>query len=711
MRKWLVIVGVIFLVFIAVTALALVNLNSLINRHKDYLLARVQESVGRNFAVADIGVTLWGGFGVRLKQFSIADDPSFSQEPFVRAADLQINMKLLPLLRREFQVSKVILHQPVINVIRDAKGQFNFSTLGGEKEKKEKEREKQKRERPERAGPPPLAVSLVDVDDGEIHYVDAGKGGVDFRATKLDFKIKDVNFDRPVDIDLAAAVFGAAKQNLKLKGRAGPFGPKADFNDLPVEGTIELDSISLANLEKELPGLSRRLPKGVALSGNVEAKTRFSGRLGNDVLPEIDGTVDLSAVSARVPQLAQPITDLSAKINFTGKNAELPESSFHLGNSQVRLAAKVSSFAPLNMSYRLTSPELNLANLKAASSGRKKPEVLKDLKGAGTVVIKDGALTSRGDFSSPGGTIADGDYKDLQTTASFVDRVATIENLSLGAFGGSLKAKGRYDMREATPRLAATANLKAMELTQMFRAFAPTSPQNVRGLIDMDLDVTGSGKEWGELQKTLKGQGKAEVTNGALLDVNLAQSVMSNIPGGVKVVPNEIRKKYPAVFSAKDTEFKQMKASATIADGKAHTDDLVVSSTEFETQGKGWFAFDRTVDFRGVLFFSQQLSQDIISKAKEAKGFANDQGRIEIPFTLSGKLPGAKPKPDMNYIARAMQKGFMDRGFEGFTRKKGSKGDSETSSADEETASDGKKKKKRNTKDEILRGLEQLFKK
>ncbi|HEX9444762.1 MAG TPA: AsmA family protein [Candidatus Binatia bacterium] len=710
MRKWLIMAGATLLVLVAVTALALMNLNSLINRNKAYLLAKAQESLGRQLGVGDIALTLWGGIGVRLKQFSLSDDPAFSKEPFVRAADLQVNMKLLPLLRKELQVRNLVLHEPVINVIRDKSGQFNFSTIGGAKEKREKEKVEREKKEKAAGAPPALEVALVDVDGGEIHYLDNARG-VDFRATQVDFKIKDINYDRPIDVTLEAAVLGAAKQNFKLKGRVGPVGPKADFTNLPIEGDIELDTISLANLEKTLPGFSQKLPKGLGLAGNVGAKSRVTGRLGKDTLPDVSGTLSLSGVSARVPALAQPVTDLNAKINFTGSNAELPESAFHIGKSEVRLAAKIASFTPLNMSYRISSPELNLADLKGATEGRKKAEVLKDLKGEGTVLVKNGAVTSRGNFTSPGGAIADGDYKDLKTTVALADRVATIDSLTLGAFAGGLAAKGRYDMRETVPRFGGTVNVKAMDVTELSRAFAPGKAQNVRGLIDMDLDVTGSGKGWDAIQKSLKGQAKAEVKNGALVDVNLAESVMSNgIP--VNLVPADIRKKYPAIFSSKDTEFKQMKASAVIGDGRARTDDLVVSAAEFETQGRGWFAFDRTVDFKAVLTFSQQLSQDILSKAKEAKGFANDKGQIEVPFTLSGKLPGAKPKPDMNYIARAMQKGFMDRGLESLMGKKpkNKKDSADTAATDDSAATDtGKKKKKNTTKDDIMKGLQGLF--
>jgi len=709
MKKWLIAAGAAVVVMIVVTLLALANLNSLINRNKDYLLARAQESMGRTMTVGEIGLTLWGGIGVRLKQFTLSDDPAFSSEPFVRAADLQVNMKLLPLLfKRELEIRNMVLHRPVINVLRDNSGQFNFATIGGEKEKKDKA-EKEKKERTgERGAPPSLAVSLVDVDDGEIHYKDAAEG-VDFHATQLDFKVKDINFERPIDVDLKAAVLGAAKQNFRLKGRIGPLGPKADFSDLPVDGDVELDTIALENLEKTLPGVSKKLPKDVALAGSVGVKSRVTGRFGKNVLPDVNGTLNLAGISARVPALAEPVKDVNAKISFTGKTADLPETAFKIGNSQVRLSAKAASFAPLNLSYRVSSPELNLADIKGPAKDRKKPEVVKGFKGEGTLLVKNGAITSRGTYSASGGTIADGDFKNLQASVAFADRVATIESFSTDAFSGNVKAKGRYDMREATPRFTATGNIKAVDVAALSNAISPSAPKNLRGFLDMDLDVTGAGKDWDAIQNALKGQAKMEVKNGALLDVNLAESVFSNVPGGLNIVPNDIRKKYPAVFSAKDTEFKQMKGTAVIADGRARTDDLIVSAAEFETLGKGWVAFDRKVDFHALLTFSQPLSQDIVNKAKQAKGFLNDQGQLEMPFTLSGKLPGAKPKPDMNYVGRAMQKSFLGQTLDNGGKK--SKKSSDAAGTDESAPTDdgGKKKKKNNTKDEIIRGLQNLF--
>ena len=708
MRKWI-IAGVVLLLLVIIVVVALLNLNSLLNRNKEVLLARAKEALGRDIAIGDIGVTLWGGIGVRVKDFSVAEDAAFAKEAFVRAEDLQANMKLLPLLRKEFEVSRVILHRPVINVIKDEKGQFNFSSLGREREKKEGEKEK-KEPSEKRGTRPAFLVSLINIDGGQIQYADRSNG-IDFRAHQVDLKVNDISFDHPIDIDLSAAIFGAEKQNLKVKARVGPLGSEAELKNLPVEGDLDLDTVPLANLEKTLPTLKQRYPQGLDLAGAVGSKSHFSGSIGKDVLPQIDGTLNLVGVSARIPQLPQPITDVNAKMNFSGKTAELPESAFRIGKSQIRLAAKVASFAPLSLTYRLSSPELNLADLRAAAGERKKAEVIKNLASDGTVAIKNGALSYRGNLNSPGGTVLDGDYTDLQTSVSFVGRVATIESLRFNAFNGSLTAKGNYDMREATPRFAATTTVKGMDLTQILRSTS-RSAHNIRGSVNMDLEITGAGKDWNTIQKALKGQGKAEVINGALLDVNLAESVLSGATGlssAVNFVPADVRNKYPAIFSSKDTEFKQLRGSATISDGKARTDDLVISAAEFEAQGKGWFAFDHTVDFRALLLLSEKLSQDIINRAQQTKGLANNEGRLVIPFNLSGKLPGAKPKPDIGYIAQAMGRGALQRGLEGLFQKKSSKGSAETSPDQEQKPSDSQQKKKSSPQDEILRGLQRSF--
>ncbi|MGH8006529.1 MAG: hypothetical protein ACREQ3_05920, partial [Candidatus Binatia bacterium] len=61
MRKWMMIIGAVFLTLIGLATLAFLNLNSLINYQKDYLLSQAEAALGREIMVKEIEVTVWGG--------------------------------------------------------------------------------------------------------------------------------------------------------------------------------------------------------------------------------------------------------------------------------------------------------------------------------------------------------------------------------------------------------------------------------------------------------------------------------------------------------------------------------------------------------------------------------------------------------------------------------------------------------------------------
>jgi hypothetical protein len=83
MRKWI-IAGVILIVLAGAGAAALLNLNSLIARNRDFLIGRAEQALGRKLTVGDVEATLLGGVGVRLTNFSMSDDPGYSTAEFVR---------------------------------------------------------------------------------------------------------------------------------------------------------------------------------------------------------------------------------------------------------------------------------------------------------------------------------------------------------------------------------------------------------------------------------------------------------------------------------------------------------------------------------------------------------------------------------------------------------------------------------------------------
>lgn len=864
MRKLILCGCVLLLVIGGLLVFAAYNLNDLANQNKDQLLAQAEQALGRKVQIGEIGLTFWGGIGARLRNFALADDPAFSSDNFVQAADLQVNVKLMPLLNQKIEVKRVILHDPVIRVIRNAQGIFNFASLSGG-------------DRPDAppdasdttasigSGGMPLLVALVNITNGDIQYTDQQENTA-LRISQLDLKVEDLSFDKPLRIELAAAIV-SDQQNFQLDATFGPLGKEIQVDTLAIDGSLTLDPLDMTAVQKALPQVAEAIPPGLGISGPVrissqlsgtaralilsglqltasvfessepnvkvtgnvgpvgtdmdalalntdiafgpaglpqllafapvaenlppelsadgsasvnvhvegtlknlaftatvdatqssiqfgdqfhkaqgkrmvlstdarmtpesialqqakiqldtleltssgavtlgdtlgvdlqldsnsvdlagwqeilpqlqdfsptgqmELHTHVKGDVGEEQLPDITGTFDLRQVSASFAQLPQPISDLNTDITFTGQGAELKNTSARIGKSVLQLAVRIARFMPLDATYTFTSPELWLADVQASNGAEASSDVLKTLKSAGTARMENEQLAFSGTVSSAQGRLVNIDYTDFQTTLSLLNEIAKIDSASLQTLGGSVKASGQYDMGATPPQFQVTSQISDIELGEVFRAQMINALQYVRGKANFNLDLAGGGEDWEAIKPTLQGQGKFEVNQGALVDLNIADEVLSNItgiPGLTSIVSQKVRKKYPVIWGGTDTEFADLGSQLTFREGKILLDGVYLNAVDYATRGDGWLDYDQQIDFHGQIILAQNLSKDIQDNVKVAKYISNTQGRVAIPFTLSGTLPEAKPLPDIATLTRQVQQGAVQKGIEAVQKK------------------------------------------
>lgn len=821
MRKWI-ISGVVLLLLCIGAVVAVLNVNALIKRNKDYLLGQAQQALGRKVSVGDVEVTIFTGVGLRLHDFTLSDDPAFASGDFVRAKDLQINLKLLPLLKRQLEVKRIILHEPVITIIRNARMEYNFSTLG-KKDKEDKEKVKREREAKEREakdGAPALVVSLVDISQGQLRYRDLKDGG-DLEIKQIDLKVEDFDLGQSFTVELAVAIL-ATKQNLKLKSRVGPLPADADFRRAPLDGVIQVDALDMRKVKAALPRLRKALPKALdfdgiytirdlkftgtlnnlslkgaiegtdgsmrfgdtfqkapgiplratidasyaadtvairqadiaihtlavtgkgdiklgdasvinlsinskpfsldgweklipavaplQLAGKMELQTTLRGKVGAGAAPQIQGTLSWTDGGARPPNFPTPLKNVNTKINFTGQRADITATTLSLGESKIRLAAAIERFSPLTLSYKLSTPQIWPADYRASLPEERKADVLKNLTSEGSVIVKDGNVSYQGKLSSGEGTLFNIGYKNLETGLSLANKIANVRNLRVDVLQGAVQAEAEYAFNAAVPRFSLNSRVQGIDIKQLYDALSPKAERDIRGRLNADMKVSGSGEKWEQMQPTLRGGGQAEVVKGALLNFNVAEGALSGItgiPGLTNILSPRLRTKYPETFEAKDTEFKEMKALFDVADSRMNITDLRITAADYGVQGKGWADFNRKIDFRSTLVFSQGLSGDLGSSAREIKLLFNNQNQLEIPFSVTGRLPNVKAKPDSNYLGRMVQRGMTRRGVEELQRQ--FFGSKEPAAPDESVPAEPKKRKKGSTEDLIRKGLEGLF--
>jgi uncharacterized protein involved in outer membrane biogenesis len=769
----LLILGVIVVVIAVAVGFVLSNLNAYLNSNKDWLAAQVEGVLGRKVSFSEIGVSLSSGFGARIKDVRIADDPAFSQDDFVRAGTVEVSVKFWPALFRRFEVKRLVLEKPDVTILRTRDG-MNYDSIGKTKNAEAPPVSEAPKALPSEDA---LVVALVDIKGGRVHFVDMTTSPqTDFSVSALDGSAQDVSATSPVRLHGAASLFGADQQNVRLDGTVGPVGTMPNTQTIPVDVSLQVSPLVLDELKK-LPALAQALPpalassdpvtleaktKGTAarldieatvdatsaslvygttftkpksvplrlalaasrthttidvqrlslqlaelaltstgtvtqggaidfqidsqptplagwdrllpafaghqVSGTVEVHVRAKGTTEGGATPTLDGTVTLANVSATPQGSPYAIVDVSTRLTLAGQSIDLPPTSFTLSGSPVDLQAQVTTLKPLSATFAMQSPELKAASLGFASPHAHKPEVLRGLGLQGILHMEEQGPSLQATLRSSDGSLRDVDYQALAATLDVKDHVVSLSKLSLRAFDGSYDGGGRYDMRDAhTPKFDSRSIIRGMDLRRLLATHAPGAEKKIEGRLDADLALTGAGKGWETIPKTLAGHGRADVQDGVLTDVNLADQVLASVtgvPGLSQLISPRVRSTYPAVFSTGDTKFTKLGGSVQIANGVARSDDLMLEARDYAMRGKGTFALDNELDITATLVASKQLSDAIVADVRAVKYIENDQGKVEIPFRLTGALPQVTPKPDIESLTRSLSRAVVGKGVE-----------------------------------------------
>jgi uncharacterized protein YhdP len=452
-----------------------------------------------------------------------------------------------------------------------------------------------------------------------------------------------------------------------------------------------------------LVGWDRLLPAfaGHQVSGTIEIHVRATGTTAGGAMPDLDGTVTLANVSAMQHGSPYAIADVSTRLTLAGQSIDLPPTPFTLSGSPVDLQAKVATLQPLSVTFAMQSPELKAASLGFASPHAQKPEVLRGIDLQGTLHLEEKGPNLQATLRSSDGSLRDVDYQALAATLDVQDHVVSFDTLSLRAFDGSYDGGGRYDMRDAkTPTFDSRAAIRGMDLQRMLTTHAPGAAKKVEGRLDADLALTGAGQGWETIQKTLAGHGRVDVKDGVLTDVNLAEQVLASVtgvPGLSQFISPRVRSTYPAVFSTGDTKFDKLGGSVQIVNGVARSDNLTLEARDYAMRGKGTFALDNELDVTATLVASKQLSDAIVADVREVKYIENDQGKVAIPFRLTGTLPRVQPKPDIASLTRSLSRAVVGKGLEEIIGK------------DQPTPAPGAPPSKHPERELLKKGLQGLF--
>jgi uncharacterized protein involved in outer membrane biogenesis len=261
------------LVLTGLILVAAVNVNFLIARNKDYLLAGLSRTLGHVITADKVEIGSQP-FAVRLTNVNIAGAAADATSPLVLARESQINLRVLPLLLGQLHPGKITLDSPVVTIVRDADGRYNYEPQGENRQRARARSEITANDRQK------FAVTALQVTNGTLRYRDLNNGG-DLIVTQIQLTVSELAPDEAIEIDLEAAVM-AAKANLKFTSRIGPIAEIRDYRDYPIAGALDATQLDLGKVNRALPQLRKATPRHLRFDGIYDIKNlKFTGTLNN----------------------------------------------------------------------------------------------------------------------------------------------------------------------------------------------------------------------------------------------------------------------------------------------------------------------------------------------------------------------------------------------------------------------------------------------
>ena len=226
--------------------------------------AELEKRLDRKVSLGDMHLGLFPP-RFQVENLSIADDPKFNAaKPFVAAQELDVSIKLLPLLHKSVEISSVSLQRPSVELVKDAQGTWNFSTVGA-RQKSAPSQDKQQ-----------FSLGELAVHDGQMAITDQQARKPRTVYDHINLALTDFAPDTPFSVDASVHLPGQGVEEIRLQGKGGPVHPP-DSAMTPFHGILDLKGIGIAGLQRFLQTPALTNTDGV-LSGHSNIASE-SGKL------------------------------------------------------------------------------------------------------------------------------------------------------------------------------------------------------------------------------------------------------------------------------------------------------------------------------------------------------------------------------------------------------------------------------------------------
>ncbi len=257
-------------------------------------------------------------------------------------------------------------------------------------------------------------------------------------------------------------------------------------------------------------------------------------------------------------------------------------------------------------------------------------------------------------LTSPAGNLANVTYQNLNLSATLEGKHARVLSLKIKAFSGDVVATADVRFEPGAP-FNASISFTNLDVQQMLDAQKAKAAGIVRGTLGGNMNVAAKIGTFDEMKPTMKGDGKLMLTNGKLVGVNIGGETLrkvQNLPAIGDLVPTQVIKNHPELFSNPDTDIQIASLTYVLAGPRITSHDIKVQTVDYNLLGDGWFDMDKNVNLAAHIVLSPPFSKELIEQKQQVAYVANQDGQIDIPLQITGQLPKPSILPNVSELAQ-----------------------------------------------------------
>lgn len=591
----------------------------------------------------DIGWSLFPWLGLELHEASIAT-LNKPKEPFADLQMLGLSVRVLPLLRREVQMSDVRVEGLNLTLARDEQGHGNWEDIGKPLPAQNGAGTDAPAQAPAQAEQAPatsdsndraikLDIDSLTVNNARVQYTDA-KTGHSYSAESIQLSTGPIHEGANIALKTSAFI-SASQPNIKARTElAGELRfdrklKRYNFEDMRLSGETSGEptggkTVTFAAQGQLLVDLAANVASwnGLKVSAN---QLRALGELNLrdlDKAPQLSGGLSIAQFSLRtflesighpLPATNDPAAfaklELVTRLQGTPSSLALEDLAVKLDDSTFSGRVAVEDYAKQALRLQLKGDTFDAdrylpaksEEAKGATAARQaevKQQEASAVAGAGTTPLPNAptqvawsddkllpvdrlrALDLQADLAFGSLTLDKLPIEGAQLKAVGQGGLLTLQTLRGALYNGTFEAKGTVDVRPAVPQLGVNTNIQRVPVEHFIKAEGKEQTPPVKGLLTLTSDLTATGNSQKALVDTLNGSANFAINDGVLVNANLEQQLC-------QAIATLNRKTLSSEPRGKDTPFQELRGSLVVRNGVASNPDLKARIPGLTVNGHG----------------------------------------------------------------------------------------------------------------------------